>query len=593
MKKRIIAICVSSAISTHVFAHGWQTLPLTRVDYLYQTDRGAVGYEPQSVASNLIAGGSSTYAQITGFSGGPLGFFKKNHAIQNGNLCSNGHAAWSRLLEPLPANKITKVSNGQTVNFAWTKTAAHTPSNHFTFITNYKAGEYNPTPSWQDLHYLSGCDAAGTSKGTDNYNCKLQLANQQLQGKQVIVSIWQRVDPVGENFVSCADVEFDGGGVIVTPSWNAIDSKSWISSISQPKANELVTFKLTKNNIVIASYSLSITANNLSKWDSILAAKVNNDTSLNALAAIGVLNTTTGAVTYDEANQSKDYVYINKGVAESNAVYGYTLTKQNDPNPITVSWSAVGYKLKDWLQTVKAGDKLSFALNKNGVETDTISNISVTSVANAEQNLATAINNYTFKNSVQVKAGVLNNGTVGFVAGGQNQVYVYKSSDSTDEWSYVVRNIPASSECSAVSTWSSTSVYTAGNQVSYDGVIYKARWWTTGNNPAENNGVDGSGKVWGVVSNCSGTTPTPTPTPTPSPTPVPTPTPTPSPTPAPGNYPVYPSGTGTYVAGSIVQGTDGNLYECKPWPFTAWCNGGSWAYAPGTGSDWQSAWTKR
>ena len=33
MKKRIIAVYLS-ALSTQVFAHGWQTLPLTRVEYL-------------------------------------------------------------------------------------------------------------------------------------------------------------------------------------------------------------------------------------------------------------------------------------------------------------------------------------------------------------------------------------------------------------------------------------------------------------------------------------------------------------------------------------------------------------------------------
>lgn len=47
---------------------------------------------------------------------------------------------------------------------------------------------------------------------------------------------------------------------------------------------------------------------------------------------------------------------------------------------------------------------------------------------------------------------------------------------------------------------------------------------------------------------------------------------------------------GGYVAGSRVQNV-GSLYECKPYPFTGWCNGAAWAYAPGTGSYWQDAWT--
>ncbi len=31
-------------------------------------------------------------------------------------------------------------------------------------------------------------------------------------------------------------------------------------------------------------------------------------------------------------------------------------------------------------------------------------------------------------------------------------------------------------------------------------------------------------------------------------------------------------------------------YECKPYPFTGWCNGAAWAYAPGTVRYWQDAW---
>ncbi|HYC83878.1 MAG TPA: Ig-like domain-containing protein, partial [Chryseosolibacter sp.] len=46
---------------------------------------------------------------------------------------------------------------------------------------------------------------------------------------------------------------------------------------------------------------------------------------------------------------------------------------------------------------------------------------------------------------------------------------------------------------------------------------------------------------------------------------------------------------GGYVAGSRVKNA-GNSYECKPHPYTGWCNGAAWAYAPGTGTYWQDAW---
>jgi len=32
------------------------------------------------------------------------------------------------------------------------------------------------------------------------------------------------------------------------------------------------------------------------------------------------------------------------------------------------------------------------------------------------------------------------------------------------------------------------------------------------------------------------------------------------------------------------------LYECKPYPYSGWCNGAAWAYAPGTGTYWNDAW---
>ncbi len=52
--------------------------------------------------------------------------------------------------------------------------------------------------------------------------------------------------------------------------------------------------------------------------------------------------------------------------------------------------------------------------------------------------------------------------------------------------------------------------------------------------------------------------------------------------------PVYVE-NGGYIAGSQVQ-NNGNVYECKPYPFSGWCNGAAWAYAPGEGAHWEDAW---
>lgn len=55
-----------------------------------------------------------------------------------------------------------------------------------------------------------------------------------------------------------------------------------------------------------------------------------------------------------------------------------------------------------------------------------------------------------------------------------------------------------------------------------------------------------------------------------------------------GEHPAYKEGT-AYKAGDIVT-NNGKNYQCKPHPYTAWCAGAAWAYAPGSGTAWEQAW---
>ena len=60
----------------------------------------------------------------------------------------------------------------------------------------------------------------------------------------------------------------------------------------------------------------------------------------------------------------------------------------------------------------------------------------------------------------------------------------------------------ASTACAAA--WSSTAVYTAGQQASENGINYTANWWTQGNDPATSNGGSGSGEPWTSDGSCTG-----------------------------------------------------------------------------------------
>ncbi|WP_279152809.1 immunoglobulin-like domain-containing protein, partial [Photobacterium iliopiscarium] len=53
--------------------------------------------------------------------------------------------------------------------------------------------------------------------------------------------------------------------------------------------------------------------------------------------------------------------------------------------------------------------------------------------------------------------------------------------------------------------------------------------------------------------------------------------------------PAYEAGK-AYLAGDKVLASDGNVYQCKPWPYTGWCASAS--YAPATSQYWADAWDK-
>ena len=84
------------------------------------------------------------------------------------------------------------------------------------------------------------------------------------------------------------------------------------------------------------------------------------------------------------------------------------------------------------------------------------------------------------------------------------------------------------------------------------------------------------------------------PTASPSPTTSGTATPTPSPTSGcVGATQKYPAGRGSYAGGTCVEGADHVVYRCISNVVAPWCNSpAEWAYAPGTGSAWDQAWSR-
>jgi hypothetical protein len=87
-----------------------------------------------------------------------------------------------------------------------------------------------------------------------------------------------------------------------------------------------------------------------------------------------------------------------------------------------------------------------------------------------------------------------------------NTLYVsFQDGDSSNRLSVAASSASAASGSggSCWAAWDSTAVYTAGGQVSYNGVNYQAAYWTQGDNPAAKSGAQGSGQPWIPEGSCS------------------------------------------------------------------------------------------
>lgn len=585
MKRNKLITLLFAVAASQVFAHGYQTAPYSRTAYLVDTSQlGLIEYNPNQISNNMPTQelGNMTLTQINAYVSlksngtGPLAFYKDNYPVQDDRLCgyvANSEAKYfPDLNKSLPDNLMTKISPGHDIQFNWSYSAWHANSNNFVFITHYAAGQYKPNPSWKDLHLVCavGADQYLDTTGKKSSSWKCKLPEMSGDEKQVMVTIWQRVDPAGENFISCSDVKVEGGQVIPPEQiWTILNKNlgPWPANLAAesaaPKPGQLVTFELygTKNGVksLVENYSLSITANNLHNWEKVLAAKINSDTTHAQYIEIGEINKSTGGVIYNENDKTKNYVYLNHTISDPTIKYSYRLTKKKDPNPVITTWTPVGEKLSSWVNPtlVKAKDKLTFALQVNGIE-ETIPAVTVSAPEKAETQVANAVNKHVFSNSLKVRAGVLSGSTVKFVAGGDNRVYVYRSTDDTRTISYVVRNSHAKPSSNYPVYPAGIGSYKAGDLVQDASqrvyACVEASWCNMSQYT-----LTGTEGAWKEV----------------------------HPKAAPSGYQTYPAGQ-PYAVGSTIADVEGNLYKCN---VAGWCNQGG-AYTPGIGAHWADAWSK-
>ena len=158
--------------------------------------------------------------------------------------------------------------------------------------------------------------------------------------------------------------------------------------------------------------------------------------------------------------------------------------------------------------------------------------------------------------------------------------------------------------CNGLSVWNSASVYNTGNKVQHANRGYTANYWTQANNPTTSSGQwahwTDNGACDGATSSTAPSSVAPSSSRSSTPSSV-APSSSRSSTPSSvassrvssssvgsvGSCPAFVAGT-NYAAGAVVTNA-GGAYTCQ---VPGWCaSTATWAYAPGTGTYWQQAWT--
>lgn len=478
---RIWVLTFIVVLSGQVFAHGYQELPYSRTQYVVDGGPSAlaqISYNPQQIASNLpnltLNGGWSGSMQINEgrdsidtlyrFNGGVLGFFKTYHPVKSRGLCTNSNDAsqpnyFPILLNALPENKVSEMSYGSLEPFRWKLTAPHVPSFYAVFVTNYKKGGYRPDPSWNDLSFL--CSHGGRVWGdagataTDRFGCQFPAAPSDyatLSKRQVLVTVWQRIDAAGENFISCADVDMQNGDVDPVPNpdptppeeiWQKLSTSTWLSSIGQVLKTDKVVFSVMDNGVKVKSYNIKGSEQN---WQEKLAQKINTPTSdltdkYHGLLNIGQINSDNNVI-YGATN---NYVYLDTARANGKTTYSYSVEVLPNTDNLYDTWGCVGIALHHYLHNLKVGSNVIFILRKNGINVENSLSASpslVVTQANKAKNVfeaqfASIISNHDYSQGVKVSVGVINDkgDASTYAANAENTVNLLQNSLSGADYS--------------------------------------------------------------------------------------------------------------------------------------------------------------
>lgn len=376
-------------------------------------------------------------------------------AIPDGTLCSAGSYEKRGLNLASEHWQKTKVMpNGQgKIQIRFNAKTPHNPSLWKIYLSKPSFNASTDVLRWQDLELVQehgNIDFIKDPDGNRYYDMEVSIPENR-SGDALLYSRWQRNDVVGEGFYNCSDITIVRDDV-EPDQWQSLGyfvRQGHIANIG-----DVVWLRLfNANGQELINQNFEVNEQNVDNWQANFAQELN--TNFNQQLQIGIKGQD-GKVSFDNTNILSNQVW---GVDPEHS-FALSIISQSE-NTAPVVQSIDDQSLDENSQAelhVHAfddqNDPLTYSWNVPSPLTFTESGADITLIAGEVEN----------DTSVTVSVSVFD----GILA-------TYKSFTVTI---YATSDLPI---------WQSSKSYIKGDNVSYQGKTYQAKWWNKNENPATSN----------------------------------------------------------------------------------------------------------
>ncbi|GGD60328.1 lytic polysaccharide monooxygenase [Lacimicrobium alkaliphilum] len=446
--------------SNQLSAHGYMQVPKAR--QVFCDEQGGYWW-PQdgSRIPNLacraafLDSGTYQFVQAIEFSVNVADYLNQaavEAAVPDGSLCSAGDPQKQGINLPSPhwqRSQVTPNANDE-INVRFYASTPHNPSFWKFYLSKPGFDGSTQALSWSDLEHVQdqgNVNVVLAPDGNRYYDMTVNIpANR--SGDAILYTRWQREDVVGEGFYNCSDIEIVRD---TTPPDDWYSAGYFVRQGQDASPGDTVWFRLFDGNgQELINELVPVTSANAQSWQADLAAKLNSDYPVDIQVGVEDAN---GNIQFDSTNLLSNEVFtaqashsFNLSIqppvgntapvvhapsslqvpeGESIAVNVHAYDDQQDP--LTFSWQVPA-------PLSYSGSGANITLSADQVSEDT--NVTVT-VSVSDGQLTTTANI-----DVQVQ-----------------------------------------NDDSSVPAWDAGTVYVGGDLVSYQGNVYRAKWWTLGQQP--------------------------------------------------------------------------------------------------------------